>query len=58
MIDRRLTCDERGIAAVEFAITSPVYFLMLFGLAQAGTWLGRTFLSSAQSTPPRAAPPS
>lgn len=43
MIDRQLTCDERGIAAVEFAITSPVYFLMLFGLAQAGMWLWADF---------------
>jgi hypothetical protein len=58
MIARRLTCDERGVAAVEFAITSPVYFLMLFGLARQGCGFGRTFRFSAQSTPPRAAPPS
>jgi Flp pilus assembly protein TadG len=43
MIGRRFTCDERGVAAVEFAITSPVYFLMLFGLAQAGMWLWAGF---------------
>jgi Flp pilus assembly protein TadG len=43
MIGRRLTCDERGVAAVEFAVTSPVYFLMLFGLAQAGIWLWADF---------------
>jgi Flp pilus assembly protein TadG len=43
MIGRRFTCDERGVAAVEFAITSPVYFLMLFGLAQAGMWLWADF---------------
>jgi len=39
MIGRRLAGDERGAAAIEFAITSPVYFLALFGLAQAGMWL-------------------
>jgi Flp pilus assembly protein TadG len=43
MIVRRLTRDERGVAAVEFAITSPVYFLALFGLAQAGLWLWSDF---------------
>jgi Flp pilus assembly protein TadG len=43
MIGRRFTCDERGVAAVEFAVTSPVYFLMLFGLAQAGMWLWADF---------------
>jgi Flp pilus assembly protein TadG len=43
MILRRLTRDQRGVAAVEFAITSPVYFLALFGLAQAGLWLWADF---------------
>jgi Flp pilus assembly protein TadG len=43
MIARRLTHDQRGVAAVEFAITSPVYFLALFGLAQAGLWLWADF---------------
>ena len=43
MIVRRLTRDERGVAAVEFAITSPVYLLALFGLAQAGLWLWADF---------------
>jgi hypothetical protein len=43
MIARRLIRDERGVAAVEFAITSPVYFLALFGLAQAGLWLWSDF---------------
>ncbi|HEY1864110.1 MAG TPA: TadE/TadG family type IV pilus assembly protein [Roseiarcus sp.] len=43
MIFRRFTCDRRGVAAVEFAITSPVYFLALFGLAQAGLWLWADF---------------
>jgi Flp pilus assembly protein TadG len=43
MIRRRFTCDERGVTAVEFAVTSPVYFLMLFGLAQAGMWLWADF---------------
>jgi Flp pilus assembly protein TadG len=43
MSGRRLTCDERGVAAVEFAVTSPVYFLMLFGLAQAGIWFWADF---------------
>jgi Flp pilus assembly protein TadG len=32
-----------GTAAVEFAITSPVYFLALFGLAQAALWLWSDF---------------
>ena len=39
MIGRRLTGVERGVAAIEFAITSPVYVLALFGVAQAGIWL-------------------
>ena len=43
MIVRRLTHDQSGVAAVEFAITSPVYFLALFGLAQAGLWLWADF---------------
>ena len=28
-----------GATAVEFALTSPVYFLGLFGLVQVGMWL-------------------
>jgi len=43
MTARRLTRDERGVAAVEFAFTSPLYFLALFGLAQAGLWLWTDF---------------
>jgi Flp pilus assembly protein TadG len=43
MIARRVTRDERGVAAIEFAITSPVYFLALFGVAQAGLWLWTDF---------------
>ena len=43
MTFRRLTCDQSGVAAVEFAITSPLYFLALFGLAQAGLWLWADF---------------
>ena len=43
MIACRLTRDVRGVAAVEFAITSPLYFLALFGLAQAGMWLWTDF---------------
>jgi Flp pilus assembly protein TadG len=43
MIARQLARDQRGVAAVEFAITSPVYFLALFGLAQAGLWLWADF---------------
>ena len=43
MIVGRLTRDERGVAAVEFAMTSPLYFLALFGVAQAGLWLWTDF---------------
>jgi Flp pilus assembly protein TadG len=43
MTGRELIRDEDGAAAVEFAITSPVYFLALFGLAQVGLWLWSDF---------------
>jgi Flp pilus assembly protein TadG len=43
MIVLGLTRDERGVTAVEFAITSPVYFLALFGVVQAGMWLWADF---------------
>ena len=55
MIGRDFSRNERGVAAVEFAITSPVYFLALFGLAQVGIWLWADFRSSARWTSPRAA---
>ena len=32
-----------GATAVEFALTSPIYFLGLFGLAQVGLWLWADF---------------
>jgi Flp pilus assembly protein TadG len=43
MMSRRLSRDDRGVAAVEFAMTSPLYFLAMFGLAQAGLWLWADF---------------
>jgi len=43
MIGRLFTRDERGVAAVEFAVVSPVFFLTLFGLGQAGLWLWADF---------------
>jgi Flp pilus assembly protein TadG len=39
MIGCRFAGDKRGAAAVEFAITSPVYILALFALVQGGMWL-------------------
>lgn len=39
MIGCRIAGDERGAAAIEFAITSPVYFLALVALIQGGLWL-------------------
>lgn len=39
MIGFRIAGDERGAAAIEFAITSPVYFLALLALVQGGLWL-------------------
>jgi Flp pilus assembly protein TadG len=43
MISRRFLRDADGATAVEFALTSPIYFLGLFGLAQAGVWLWADF---------------
>ena len=39
----RFLCQTDGATAVEFALTSPIYFLGLFGLAQAGLWLWADF---------------
>ena len=45
-----------GATAVEFALTSPVYFLALFGLAQVGLWLWADFsLQSAVNAASRCA---
>jgi TadE-like protein len=35
----RLYTDERGTSAIEFAVTSPAYFLLLFGIIEAGLLL-------------------
>jgi Flp pilus assembly protein TadG len=43
MICRRFLRDADGATAVEFALVSPIYFLGLFGLAQAGLWLWADF---------------
>ncbi len=43
MTRRLFARDERGVAAVEFAFVSPVFFLALFGLGQAGLWLWADF---------------
>ena len=43
MTPRSFLRRAEGAAAVEFAITSPVYFMALFGLAQAALWLWADF---------------
>jgi len=43
MNNRAFFRDAEGATAVEFALTSPVYFLALFGLAQVGLWLWADF---------------
>lgn len=43
MIRRSFTRNERGVAAVEFALVSPVFLLALFGLGQAGLWFWADF---------------
>lgn len=43
MTGRRLPGDERGGAAVEFAVTSPFFFLALIGLAQVAIWFWADF---------------
>ena len=56
MTRRLFTRDERGVAAVEFALVSPVFFLALFGLGQAGLWLWADFsLQRAVNTAARCA---
>jgi Flp pilus assembly protein TadG len=36
MTFRRIYDDERGISAVEFGITAPVFFIMIFALIEGG----------------------
>jgi Flp pilus assembly protein TadG len=36
---RRICPDEQGTSAIEFAITAPVFFMMLFGLIETGLLL-------------------
>lgn len=56
MTRRLFTRDARGVAAVEFALVSPVFFLALFGLGQAGLWLWADFsLQRAVNTAARCA---
>jgi Flp pilus assembly pilin Flp len=43
MISRAFIRDARGVSAVEFALTAPIFFLGLFGLAQVGLWLYADF---------------
>ncbi len=43
MTRRSFLRGAEGATAVEFALTSPIYFLALFGLAQAGLWLWADF---------------
>lgn len=43
MIARPLSRDQRGVAAVEFAITSPVVYFLALWWAQAGLWLFADF---------------
>jgi len=43
MIRRTFVHDRSGGAAIEFALTSPIYFFGLFGLVQVGLWLFADF---------------
>ncbi len=43
MTRRSFLRAAEGATAVEFALTSPIYFLALFGLAQVGLWLWADF---------------
>ncbi len=43
MIRRNVFRNDDGAAAVEFAVTSPLYFLLLFGVAQVSIWLWSDF---------------
>ncbi len=43
MIRRMFLRDASGATAVEFALTSPIFFMALFGLAQVGLWLYADF---------------
>ena len=43
MTPRSFLRHAEGAAAVEFALTSPIYFMALFGLAQAALWLWADF---------------
>jgi Flp pilus assembly protein TadG len=43
MTARSFLRRAEGTTAVEFALTSPIYFLALFGLAQVSLWLWADF---------------
>jgi len=42
MTGRLFLWDTQGTTAVEFALTAPLFFLLLFGIAQIGMWLWAT----------------
>ncbi len=47
---QRLHDDKRGVAAVEFALIIPVFFLLIFGIMQMGTvFFAHTALRNAVS---------
>ena len=51
---RRLLCDRRGVSAVEFGLTAPILFLVVFGTLQiAQAYYVKTVLNGAVNSAAR-----
>ncbi|MBU0517106.1 MAG: pilus assembly protein [Proteobacteria bacterium] len=52
---RRGTCDERGVAAVEFALILPLLLILMFGIVEFGlAWYSKQVVTNASREGARA----